>query len=230
MLDFYPIPRVGQSVTYVGLLVDFGMELLRKARGQESLRKELIQEVGNITTGYRYRKAIAYLFGQSANHDLFYSEIKKLGEAFLGKRKYLETSTYGKQLIPFTHPPLDRIISKEYSRFGGIYYHTFGSLITQRFPLFPQDIGNFFEPGWVSGEMIDEFKVKLAWDFHRKRIPSYLLGHVLYLYFKRAAPWFLNQNHTRDYYSTYFLFEAFNQSQLKYIVKNLQKEGHLRLK
>lgn len=230
MLDFFPTPLISQSVTYNALLVDFGMELLREGRDNESLKEDLLKELGTITSGYHYRKVADYLFRRSTSHDLFFSEIKRVGEAFLVKRKYLEISGYGERLLPYTHSPLDRIIEKEEPRFGGIFYHTFGSLTTQRFRMFPQDVANFFSPGWVSGEMVDEFKVKLAWDLYRKRIPSYLLGQVLYRYFNKAAPWFLNQNHIHDYYSTYFLFEVFNPTQLKYIVKNLQKEGHLRLK
>jgi len=230
LLDFYPLPLLNQSLTYNAILVDFGLELIRKSQDNEAIKKDLLKELRTITTGYHYRKAVNYFKGKSHPHHLYFSEIKKLGEIFLKKRKYLEESAYSKQLESFTRPPLKPIIEKENHRFGGIYYHTFGNLIPQQFSLFPQEVSSLFGHGWVSGEMINEFKFKLCWHLYKKEVPSFLLGHILYLYFNDVAPRFLSQNHPNDYTSTYSIFEIFNDSHLRYILKNLQKEGHLKLK
>ena len=230
LLDFYPLPRVNQSLTYNALLVDFGLELIRESRDNEAVKKDLLKELKTITTGYHYRKAVNCFIGKSPNHHLFFSEIKKLGEIFFKKGKYLDASADGHQLESFTRPPLKPIIERENHRFGGIYYHTFGNLIPQQFTLFPQGVSNLFAHGWVSGEMVNEFKIKLSWLLYKKQVPSFLLGHILYLYFNEAAPRFLSQNHPNDYFSTYSIFEIFNGSHLRHILKNLKKEGHLKLK
>jgi hypothetical protein len=232
LLDFYPSAMVGQSLQYNGLLVDFGMELLRKARekGNITLRKDLIKELGTITTGYHYRGAIHYLTGKAQKHQLFCSETRKLAEIFFKKGKYLEESLYKEQLEAFNRPPLNKILQAENHRFGSIYYRTFGNLVPHQMRLFPQEAANFFASGWVSGEMIDEFKVRLGWHFYKKQMPPFLLGHVLYKYFNHTAPRFLSQNHPNDYFSTYFIFGIFNDSHLNRLLKNLQKEGHLKLK
>ncbi len=230
LLDFYPPPLVNYSLTYNALLVDFGLELIRKSQDNEAIKEDLLKELRTITTGYHYRKAVNYFNGKSPNHFLFFSEIKKLGEIFFKKGKYLEKSSYDKQLEPFTRLPLKPMMEKENHQFGGIYYHTFGNLIPQQFNLFPQEVSNLFGGGWVSGEMINEFKIKLSWHLYKKQVPSFLLGHILYLYFNEAAPRFLSQNHPNDYSSTYSIFEIFNDSHLRHILKNLQKEGHLKLK
>jgi len=230
LLDFHPSPLVSQGLTYNALLVDFGLELIRKSRDNEAIGKDLLKELSTITTGYHYRKAVNYFSGRSDNHHLFFSEIRNLGEVFFKQRKYLEESAYKEQLEPFTRPPLNTIIKKENRRFGGIYYRTFGNLTPRQFNLFPQEVSNFFEHGWVSGEMVDEFKVKFSWHLHKEKVPSFLLGHSLYLYLTDTPPRFLSQNHPNDYFSTYLLFDIFNDSHLKHLLKNLQKEGHLKLK
>jgi len=218
LLDLYPDPRDYQSITANALLVDFGLDLLRKSRDNKTIRKDVIRELGTITSGYHYRKAVHYLTGKSSDHNLFFSEIKQLGERFLKKKKYLDESTI-KALSE--HPP---------PRLGGIYYHTFGNLVPQPFTIFPQGVSNFFDNGWISGEMVDEFQIKLSWHLYKKNIPPFLLGQVLYSYLNRTAPRVFSQSHFKDYFATYFMFKIFNNSHLSKIIKNLQKKGYLKLK
>jgi hypothetical protein len=212
--------------------VDFGMELMRKAREKKNinLRNDLIKELSAVTSGYHYRSVIDYLTGKTREYHLFCSETRNAAEIFFKKGKYLEESQYKEQLEAFNRPPLKKILQAESHRFGGIYYRTFGNLVPHRFRLFPQEAANFFASGWVSGEMIDEFKVRMGWYFYKKHMPPFLLGHVLYEYFNSTAPRFLSQNHPNDYFSTYFIFEIFNDSHFNCLLKNLQKEGHLKLK
>lgn len=230
LLELYPSPRTPQVSAYNSLLVDFGMELLRSSRDNQNLRNELLNEIGTVTSGYHYRKAVEYLTGDSQEPHLFFTELKRLGEVFLGRGKYLEESGYAGKLYPFTQSPLKGVIGKENDRFGGIYYRTFGNLAPRQFTLFPQEVSNLFGSGWVSGEMVEEFKIKLGWHLYKGGIPSFLLGRVLYSYLNNAAPHFLSQNHSNDYFATYFIFDIFNDSHLNHIIKNLQKEGYLKLK
>lgn len=230
LLDFYPIPMVNETLTYNALLVDFGLELLRKSRDNKTMRQEVIKELSSITTGYHYRKTVDYLTERSNRHNLFFCEIKDLGEAFFKKRKYVGECTCKEQLEVFAQPPLKAVIKAQNHRFGNIYYHTFGNLMPQQIRIFPQDLSHVFHTGWVSGEMVDEFKIKLGWLLYKKKIPPYLLGQVLYSYLNTTARRVLSQNHYRDYSSAYFVFEIFNNAHLNRILKNLQKEGYLRLK
>jgi hypothetical protein len=225
LLDLYPIPRTNWKTDYNALMVDFGLELMRKARNSkddEVLRKDVINRLGTITTGFHYRKAVDYINEKSVDHDLFFKELKLLAEYFFKNKKYLDTSTYKKQLEKL---PISPAIPP-----GSIYYFTFGNLNPQTFNMFPQDISNFFDSGRLSGEIFDEYKIKLDWHLHKKKIHPILAGQILYSYLNGTAPRILSQNHVNDYFSTYFLFKVFNNSHLRGIVKKLQKEGYLKLK
>ncbi len=221
LLEHYPVPRGRQNVAYDALMVDFGLDLMRKSRqdsenqdADETMRKDIIAELSTITAGYHYRKALDYLSGKAKDHNLFFSELKQLGEIFFKKGKYLEGSA-----PPPSHAPA-----------AGIYYHTFGNLNPQPFRMFPQDVSNIFAAGWVSGEMIEEFKIKLHWHLYKRNVPPILLGQVLHTFLRRTASKFFSQNHANDYVSTYFMFKIFNNSHLRGVIKRLQKEGYLKLK
>ena len=218
LLDLYPVPAVNQNIEYNALLVDFGLDLLRNARENETLRNHVIKELGTITSGYHYRKTVNYLNGKAKDYRLFFSEIKNLGEALFNKGKYLETPT-GKELLKKRARPS-----------GSIYYHTFGNLTPQSFRMFPQDVSNLFDSGRISGEIIDEFKIKVGWFLYKQKLPGILMGQVLYSYLTGTAPRYFSQSHANDYISTYFMFEVFNKSHLNRILKNLQKQGYLKLK
>jgi hypothetical protein len=236
LLDYYPVPRDNHMMAYNALLVDFGLELLNKAgngaddngrdnSGGQSMREEIIMELGAITTGYHYRKAVDYLTGKIKEHNLFFSEIKLLGEAFFIKGKYLEHAAY-KKLLEIR----EKLKNRPTRLTEGIYYHTFGNLTPQQFKLFPQETGILFNNGWASGEMIDEFKIKLDWHLYKKKISPMLLGVVLQEFIIRTGSKFFSQNHVNDYSSIYFMFKLFNNAHLSGILKKLQQEGYLKLK
>jgi hypothetical protein len=173
---------------------------------------------------------VNYLTGTSKNHHLFFSEIKRLGEVFFKRRKYLENAFLKKELEALTNMSMNSTIQSRNHEFGGIYYHTFGNLIPQQIRVFPQGVSSFLDTGWVSGEMVDEFKVKLSWHLYKKKIPPFLLGQVLYSYLIQTAPRIFSQGHVNDYFATYFIFKIFNNSHLRKILKDLQKKGYLKLK
>jgi hypothetical protein len=181
--------------------------------------------LGAITAGYHYRKAVDYLTGKIKEHDLFFSEIKLLGEAFFKKGKYMDGAAY-KKLLEIR----EKLKNRPTLLTAGVYYHTFGSLVPQHFKLFPQEAGILFGAGWVSGEMIDEFKIKLDWHLYKKKISPILLGVVLREFIIRTGSKFFSQNHVNDYSSIYFMFKLFNNAHLNGILKKLQQEGYLKLK
>ena len=245
LLDFYPLPLVNHSLTYTGLLVQLGMDLIHYAgedevddentTAKETVKKVLMEEIGRITSGYHYRRFMDYLNGKSDNHNLFFSEIKDLGEAFLhhpGIQKVEnigEISTFGK-LEAFQKPPVSDELKKEMHWFGSIYSQTFGNLRPQEFAIFPQEVASLFSSGWLSGARVEEFKVKVAYHLYKKKIPPDLLGQLLYMYLRTTCGKFLRQNHFNDYSAVYLIFTIFNTSHLNQQIKKLKKEGYLKLK
>ncbi|MDQ1355595.1 MAG: hypothetical protein QG657_5905, partial [Acidobacteriota bacterium] len=236
LLEYYPVPRDNDMTAYNALMVDFGLELLNKAGNganeneqtnseHQSLREDIISELGAITAGYHYRKAVDYLTGRIKEHDLFFSEIKLLGETFFIKGKYLDHAAYKK-----LQGIREKLKNRPTLLPEGIYYHTFGNLVPQQFKLFPQEAAIFFDTGWVSGEMIDEFKIKLDWHLYKKKISPMLLGVILQDFLVRTGSKFFSQNHVNDYSSIYFMFKLFNNAHLNGILKKLQQEGYLKLK
>ncbi|MCP5049483.1 MAG: hypothetical protein GY940_20095, partial [bacterium] len=120
-LDSYPVPRDSGKAAANAAAVNYGLELLQKAREDNGLRKDVLKELGHITAGNHYRKVVRYLTGDAEKHPLFFSELMQLGARFLGSHQV-----------------------------GSIYYNTFGNLGPIPFRLFPQEPAIFFEPGWVS--------------------------------------------------------------------------------
>lgn len=247
LLEFYPLPMVDKGMAYNALLVDLGLELLRQARGPgeeeegaasiadtEVARTDVIRLLGNVTAGYHYRRGVFYVTRQSDYQNLFLSELRRLGEEFIREpglhdAPYTDRLDTFKKLTPFLAPQMSAKIKKEMHRFGSIYAHTYGNLEPRQIRIFPQEVSNLLEYGWVSGSMVDEFKVKLGYHLHKKKVPASLLGQFLYMYLNKTGKRFLRQNHYRDYAITYFVFDIFNNSHLKRLIKQLEKEGNLKL-
>lgn len=219
LLELYPIPPGEEDMAANTLMVDLGIDLMQDARENESKRKDVIRALASVTSGYHYRKAVNYLNRKYNDHDLFFSELKKLGEIFFNQGKYPDSPAL-KELSKRQRRPVP----------GGIYYHTFGNLMPRPFRLFPQDMANLFDSGRVSGELVDEFRIKIGWHLQKNKIPPALLGQVLYAYTTRTAPRVFSQNYTGDYFASYFIFKVFNNSHLRKILNDLQKEGCLKLK
>ncbi|MCK5056180.1 MAG: hypothetical protein KAT34_05965 [Candidatus Aminicenantes bacterium] len=230
LLDFYPVPKIEKSQKFTALCVGFGLALLQKARNDENLRRDLIEELGEVTTGYHYRNIVDYVNGKAQNYYLFFNEIMALGERFFVRKKYLAEFSGAKELEAFYKPSPGKNFDSDMDQFGGIYYKTFGSLLPYRAAMFPQEVGNFFKSGWTSGEMVNEFKVKVAYHAEKKGIPPYLLGEFLYEYLDKTTRRYYSQNHKKDYFSTYFIFDIFNNSYLNKILKKSKEKGYLRIK
>lgn len=230
LLDFYPVPVINHSQTYTALLVKLALELIEKAKNDESIRVELLQVLPAITSGFHYRKSIQYMDRRLDNHNLFFSELLRIGQRFFQSGKYLDEFSEADKLAAYSRPPLAEEIRRELHRFGNIYHHTFGTLTPRHLWTFPQELANFFDSGWVSGEIIDEFKVKEAYHAYQKKISPYLAGQVLYQFLFQTCRQFYSQNHAKDYYTTYFVFDIFNSSYLNKTIKKLNQRGHLRIK
>ena len=229
-LDFYPVPMINHSREYSSLLVQYGMHLIDEAAGKERLPKDLIEDVGRITTGFHYRKTRSFLEGKEKNHNLFFSETMNLAEYFFRAGKILDSFGGAAQLRKYSQGPLKEEIERENHRYGSIFYHTFGTLVSQKRDMFPQELGNMFEKGWVSGEMINEFKVNVGLRGFQKKVSASLSGQFLNHFLTKTCRRFYSQNHVRDYYSTYFVFDIFNGSYLNKTIKKLNQEGYLRIK
>ncbi|MCI0471667.1 MAG: hypothetical protein L0Y73_08425, partial [Candidatus Aminicenantes bacterium] len=230
VLDSFPVPAGERGLDLSALLIDFALELLQKARGNETLRADLIKELGLVTTGYHYRTALDYIDGKKNDYYLFFSELRALGERFFKQEKHIKEFSSAKELSAFYAPGVNKKSPAEVDPLGNIYYHTFGSLKACRVDIFPQEVTNIFASGWTSGEMIDEFKVKIAYHAYKKGIPFYLVGEFFYQYLDKTSRKYYSQNHAKDYFSTYFIFDIFNNSYLNQIVKNSKEKGYLRIK
>lgn len=230
ILEFYPLPLISNSQSYIGLLAEFGLELIQKAKTDSNTNQDVIRAIKHVTTGYHYRKIIDFLRNKSKEYYLFFTEIFKLGEQFLKKNNYLqEFSSFDKLgILIKTH--LSNSVEEELKYFGGVYYHTFGNLTPKYFQLFPQEISNLYDNNWTGGEMINEFKIKAAYHSHKKMFPPRLLGEFLYHYLYNVCRKYFSQNYLKDYFSTYFIFDILNNSHLTKILKKLQEKGLVRLK
>ena len=237
LLELYPFPQVKQSPTYQALLVDLALAIMREAgeNGSETLKQDVLDVLPTVTAGYHYRQAMAYIDKDKdiEYHNLYFNELYRLGEAFFIKfpgREYLAEIPAWKKLTAFLTPSRAEDLKTETDGFGAIYSHTFGNVRPRSLRLFPQEMSNLLATGWLSGSMIDEFKIKMAYHMHKKQIPSPLLGQFLYMYLSNTGARFLRQNHIHDYPITYFVFDIFNTSHLKRLVEELKKEGYLKLK
>jgi hypothetical protein len=207
LMDAYPLLPVGREVekdfATAAKWVDKAKETLQKARQDQNLGAKVKDALAAVTGGFHYRETIRYLDGKRTGYPLFFSELKQLGRVLeLGAR----------------------------DGHNGIYYGTFGNLVARPFRIFPQDLAMFFGRGAVSGAMMDEFPVSMGWYFHKKNVPGPLMGYMIYTYFTRTAPLLFSQNHFRDYLAGYFVSDVFNDSQLENLLREFQKEGHLKLK
>lgn len=233
LLEFYPLPCADSSVTYHGLLVELGLDILREARENTAAKKDILDAIKQLISGYHYYRVCDYINGKSEYNNLFFSEIKQLGEyiwLYYPDRPYLANLESFKRLQSFKSPENITILENEKDRFGSSFPLTFGNLKTRELHLFPQDVGSLLGSNCLSGAMIDEYKIKLAYHMYKKQIPAPLMGQLLYMYLDNTGKQFLRQGHIKDFAITYFVFDIFNTSHLNSLIKKLQKEGHLQLK
>jgi hypothetical protein len=229
-LEMYPHSLIDHAQEYTGLLVKFGDELLQKAGENPSLRRELTDELAAITAGYQYRTVINSLDRKSRGSPrLHFSERLRLGERYFKTNRFIEMFSQKERLKAFQNPATARAVQSEMERLGCIYYHTFGTLKPHRYSLFPQSLSHLFQPGWIGGEMIDEFKIKAAYILHWRQMPPQLLGYFLWNYFMTES-YLFHPNYKNEYHKVYFMYNTFNYLHLNRIYKRLRENGTLRIK
>ena len=212
VLEFYPVMNRAGGDRRAAEFVEHGLAAVRQSLENKDKRKRVINILDSISTGYHRRKIIDFLNGKTDDHHLYFTELMRLGEM-------LSSDTKGKRKPGFEDGGL----------LSGVYYHSFGNLLPRRMNLFPQELGQFFENGWISGEMIQELKIKAMYHSRKKDVPLRLLGQLTYRYFFHVARRFYHQNYYKDYVSTYFMMDVFNRSHLNQGVKKMKKEGYLRM-
>ncbi len=232
LLDLYPVPASDQNHEFIAMTIDLALELLQKSRQEEykNIRPELIDILGRVTTGYHYREVMDYLDNRSSDYYLFFNELQQLGEQFFKQGKHLEKLAATSSLSPSRKMRFKESLSTDRGLSANIYYHTFGNLKPIRAGLFPQEVSNLLGSGWTSGEMLDEFKVKVAYHAYKKGIPGYLIGEFIYQYFTRTTPRYYSQNYRKDYFSGYFIFDIFNNSYMNRIIKKAKEKGYLQVR
>jgi hypothetical protein len=230
VLAMFPQPMVSHSPDFDALLVEFAVELLQKCSSDEKLKSEIKNSIKNLLAGYHYRRLDDFLSGRNNDYYLFFSELQQIGSCFFNSGTHLNDFSQQEKLGKFAQMPLRAVIAQESDPWGNIYYQSSGSLRPRQYNIFPQEIANLFASGWVSGEMIREFKIKIAYMAYKNNFPSPLLGQFVFDYFYSVLKPIYAQNHEKDYISTYFVIDIMNISHLKNTMKKMLKEGALRLK
>jgi len=200
----------------------------------EKLSNVLVPVLRYVTSGYHYRRLMDHITHKFPFSGLYFSELNAIGSAFLssnstgGNAFPVELKTL-KKLKEYTVAPLAETIKAESNYFGIISPNIFGNLNQKAFSLFPQEMSVIFRPGWIGGDMMNEYKYKLSYHMMKKNVRSSLMGQFLLMYLNTTGRNFLRQNHINDYPSMYFLFDIFNNAHLKGLIKQLKKEGSLKL-
>ncbi len=231
----YPFPDAGEAVTYMGMQVDLGLDLLRRCPEEESVARAVSGLLPALTSGYHYRQTMQYIEGKAEQHNLFFSEVRRLAERIVAEKE--NTNAFNpsafpayRLLKPFFEPALSLRVVAQLQQMGSSYFHTFGNLKPVQLDLFPQELGNLFSEGWLSGALVDEYKVKFSHHLYKKQISAPLLGRMLFDFIAQTGGQFLRQNHVKDYPISYLVFDILNNSHIKRQLKQLQKDGGLNLK
>ncbi len=230
VMAMLPQPFVNHLPDFDALLIEFAGELLQNCIHDDAIKTEMKNAAKKMIAGYHYRKLNEYFSGQCNDYYLFFSELHQIGSHFFKAGKFLSAFSHQEALGKYAQTPLSSIIAQEGRLWGNIYFQSSGSLCPRQFGYFPQEIANFFASGWISGEMITEFKLKASYLAFKNGLPSYLLGQFVFDFIHTVLRPLYFQNHENDYISTYFVLDIMNSGHLKNTLKKMQKEGLLKLK
>jgi hypothetical protein len=230
VMAMLPQPFVTHRPAFDALLIEFAGELLQKCASDERIRTEVKSAAKKLIAGYHYRKLDDYLLGRCDDYNLFFSELHQMGSHFFERGSHLAQFSRQEALRQYAQMPLSSVIAQESHRWGNLYHQSSGSLRPRQFGCFPQEIAIFFSSGWISGEMIMEFKFKAAYLAHKNELPAFLLGQFVFDFFRSVLRPLYFQNHEKDYISTYFMMDIMNSGHLKSTLNKLKKEGSLKLK
>ena len=230
ILDLFPVSGIREADIYVTQLIDFGLELILKGRQNTELRQQILAAIGKQTAGFHYNSIHRYLHGHSKSHNLFLSEIFRLGETFFRKNQQLTQFSASQKLDHYRRPEQQKTIAREMDKFGSLYYKTLGTLKTRQIHFFPLDLASLFRSGYTSGEINKELKFNVTYHAVKRKLSPSLIGQVMLTYFTKIYKTYYNQNYKQDYFSSCFLFNIFNSSYLNRVILTLKKGGQLRIK
>lgn len=230
IMSMLPQPKISQSASFDALLVEFSVELLQKCSSDEKLKKAVSDAVMMLTAGYHYRRLNDFLSGRAADYYLFMSELQQIGLYFFKNDFLLDEFSKKDVLEKYARMPLSAVIAGENDLWGNIYYNSSGSLCPRANVFIPQEIAHLFASGWLSGELVREYKIKTAYLASKNNFPVCLLGQFVFDYIDTVCKPIYAQNHIKDYFSTFFVLDIMNSAHLKNTVKKLRQKGFLRLK
>ncbi|MEN8155016.1 MAG: hypothetical protein ABFR75_13445, partial [Acidobacteriota bacterium] len=230
LFNQYPFSNIKYFPEYAALLIDYSVEMIRKAQNDKDINKELTDHAGKVLSGFTYKKLIDYLQGNAKQILLFYDNYFKIGKKLLNCTGCLDKFSAKNELTKFKTLPLKAEINNEKNRFGNIYYSNLGTLRSYWRQFYPMEVGNLLHSGSYNGEIFREFKLKIAHISNKKRYSPLLYGHFLFNYLISTFPRFYQQNYEKDYYTSYFIFNILNNANLKKIIKRYQKKGYMRLR
>ncbi len=230
LFNMYPYSKLKYYPEYASLLINFGVELLNRGNKDTYLKQQLLNKTAKILSGNIYKNVTDYLEGKTKKPLLFYDHYFKIGKVFCKNKKILNTFFDSKKLKKYLNNPLKQDLRNEEKWFGNIYFKTLGTLNTGWKEFFPLEVGNLFKSGAVNGEIFREFKMKISYLSNTKKYPPLLQGHFLFNYLTTTFPRYYQQNYDKDYYTTFFIFNILNNSNLSRIIKRYQRKGYVRLR
>ncbi|MFH2108704.1 MAG: hypothetical protein ABII93_08560 [Chrysiogenia bacterium] len=229
IMALLPQPQASLSAAFDALLVEFAVELLQQCPGDEELKIAVGDAFMTQTCGYHYRRLNDFLSGHSADYYLFMSELRKIGLYLFNGEFQPDKFSKSAELGRYARLPLRAAIENESDLWGNIHYSFSGSLSPRADALLPQEVALLFASGWTAGELINEYRIKTAYLANKNDLPTCLLGQFVFDYINTVCKSVYAQNHVKDYYSIFFVFDIMNSGHLKNTVKKLQKKGFLRL-
>ncbi len=230
VLQFYPYVNLKYFPEYISLLIEYGLELLEKAKSNKMINKLLSEKIGKLFSGYSYKKSSEYLEGKNDELLLFYNQYFKIGKSLIDCNKCLEIFSQKDRLKKYFQLPLSLEILHEKDNFGNIYYNCLGSLRPKWRDLFPPEEADIFKSGYFLGEEFNEFKMRLSYLASKKKYSTALYGHFLFNYLLSSFPRFYQQNYEKDIFTTYFIFNIMNNSNFKKILKKYKRRGYVRIR
>lgn len=219
-----------QGQLYLMLVIDLAIEWIEAARHNPAERPALLEELGRVTSGFHYRKAVDYIEGRLGDYYLFFSELSALGQAYPRHPHVLDRFSQAEKLRGFIGTAAGDTLLLTLDEFGSVQYHSRGTLTPRRPPVLPEEVAAGFDSGWTLGERLAESKLKAAYLAQKNGIPTVLLGDVLLHYFLNSVVKYYAQNHAQDFVSTNFVFDIMSGAQIMKIVKTMQETGVLKLK
>jgi hypothetical protein len=229
LMAMLPQPMALHRQALDSLHVELAVEMLQKCLGDEEMKAGVREAGMAIAAGYHYRRLADYLDGQATDYHLFFTELRQLGLVLAERPLFLDRFSQREELAKYRELPLSAVVADEGDPWGSICFNSLGSLLPRAMPFFPQEVAQLFATGWLSGEILEEYKVKTAYLARKNDLPSCLVGQFVFNFIGTVGRSVYSQNDAKDYHSAYFVLDIMNSAHLKASLKKLQEGGFLRL-